>query len=161
MTDEDWMRLAIKAANQAGAISEIPVGAIVVHNEKVIGTGWNKPITTHDPSAHAEMIAVRQAAKYLENYRMIDCTLYVTLEPCPMCAGLLVHSRIKRLVFGASDYKTGCAGSIMNLVAHPSLNHQIEVEHGVLQSECSSMISDFFKRRRAEKKLEKESKFTK
>lgn len=152
---EYFMTLAMEAAKNAEAINEIPVGAVVVHNNKVIGTGWNQSITTHDPSAHAEMIAIKQAGQALKNYRTVDCTLYVTLEPCPMCAGLLVHSRVKKVVYGAPDYKTGAAGSIMNLLAHDSLNHQIEVEGGVLQEECSNMLSSFFKRRRAEKKANK------
>ncbi|GGF51951.1 tRNA adenosine(34) deaminase TadA [Alteromonas lipolytica] len=153
--DEDWMRHALMLAAKAEAMNEIPVGAVVVADGRIIGEGWNTPIADHDPSAHAEMKALRQAAKAVENYRVIDATLYVTLEPCPMCAGLLVHSRINRLVFGAFDEKTGAAGSVMQLCQHPQLNHQIAVSGGVLASECGGVISAFFKRRRAEKKAAK------
>jgi tRNA(adenine34) deaminase len=145
-------------ADKAEQENEIPVGAIVVKNNKMIASGWNLSICTHDPSAHAEMLAIREAGKKLENYRMLGCTLYVTLEPCSMCAGLLVHSRIDRLVFGAHDLKTGSAGSIMNLVQHEGLNHQIEVTSGVLSQQCGQKISDFFKRRRKEIKALKKEK---
>ena len=152
MTDEEWMRHALMLAARAEAAGEVPVGAVLVKDQQVLAEGWNQMISTHDPSAHAEMIAVRQAGQQVQNYRLPECTLYVTLEPCSMCAGLLVHSRIKRLVFGASDYKTGAAGSIMDLVCHPKLNHQLEVTAGVLAEECSMMLSTFFQRRRAEQK---------
>ncbi|AWB69097.1 tRNA adenosine(34) deaminase TadA [Saccharobesus litoralis] len=153
------MQLALQEADKAEQINEIPVGAIVVCNDEVIATGYNQSITLNDPSAHAEMIAIRQAGQVVNNYRLVDCTLYVTLEPCPMCAGLLVHSRIKRLVYGASDAKTGCCGSIMDLVQHPQLNHQIDVTSGVLAQECGDKLSAFFKRRRKEiKALKKEQK---
>jgi len=153
--DERYMRRAIELAKQAESIDEIPVGAVVVADGKIIGEGYNQSITLNDPSAHAEMIAIRQAGKALHNYRMLDCTLYVTLEPCPMCAGLLVHSRIKRLVFASSDLKTGSAGSVFDLTNNDQLNHQIEVHDGVLANQCSTMLSSFFKRRRAEKKATK------
>ncbi len=115
-SDEYWMKKALAYANEAGNINEIPVGAVLVKDNQLIAYGYNRSITDNDPSAHAEMMAIREAGKALNNYRLIDCTLYVTLEPCSMCAGLLVHSRIKRLVFGAKDAKTGSAGSIMNLL---------------------------------------------
>jgi tRNA(adenine34) deaminase len=150
--DAYWMAHALSLADKAQALGEIPVGAVVVVNNQVIAEGWNQSITLHDPSAHAEMIAIRQAGQILKNYRMLDATLYVTLEPCPMCAGLLVHSRISRLVYGASDYKTGAAGSVMNLVVNPQLNHQIEVLGGVAEELCAKKISNFFKLRRAQKK---------
>ncbi|SEB03508.1 tRNA adenosine(34) deaminase TadA [Alkalimonas amylolytica] len=152
MTDEDWMRHAMRLAERAEQQGEVPVGAVLVHNGKVLGEGWNQMISQSDPSAHAEMQAVRAAAAALGNYRLLDTTLYVTLEPCSMCAGMLVHSRIKRLVFGASDYKTGAAGSVMDLVRHPQLNHQLEVTAGVLAAECSTQLSAFFQRRRQEQK---------
>ncbi|GGW52744.1 tRNA adenosine(34) deaminase TadA [Alishewanella tabrizica] len=152
LTDEDWMRHALRLAAKAEAAGEVPVGAVLVKDQHIIAEGWNQMISLHDPSAHAEMLAVRAAGRVQQNYRLPDCTLYVTLEPCSMCAGMLVHSRVKRLVFGARDYKTGAAGSIMNLVNHPKLNHQLESEGGVLESECSAMLSAFFQRRRAEKK---------
>ena len=153
--DQHFMRQAMKLASQAEALGEIPVGALVVANGVIIGQGYNQSITLHDPSAHAEMIAIREAGKALTNYRLLDCTLYVTLEPCPMCAGLLVHSRINRIVYAADDLKTGAAGSVFNLVANDKLNHQIVVTKGVLAEECSAMLSNFFKRRRKEIKAKK------
>jgi len=153
--DQYWMEQALVYAKQAEQLDEIPVGAIIVKNNQLISAGYNRSITDNDPSAHAEMIAVREAGKVLNNYRLIDCTLYVTLEPCSMCAGLLVHSRIKRLVFGAADAKTGSAGSIMNLLQEPRLNHQVEITGGVLETQCAETISSFFKRRRAQIKAAK------
>ncbi|OUS32691.1 hypothetical protein A9Q98_01135 [Thalassotalea sp. 42_200_T64] len=158
LIDEDFMRQAMLLAEKADLEGEIPVGAVLVANEKVISEGWNQSIQLHDPSAHAEMQAIRQAGPQVENYRMLDCTLYVTLEPCPMCAGLLVHSRIKRLVYGASDLKTGSCGSVFNLTNSDKLNHQVEVTSGVLKDECSTMLSAFFKRRRNEKKAAKKAR---
>ena len=152
-SDEYWMMQALKLADQAEAEGEIPVGAIVVQDNTIIAQGWNRSICTHDPSAHAEMLAIRNAGQHLKNYRMLDCTLYVTLEPCSMCAGLLVHSRIKRLVYGADDAKTGAVNSVVNLVQHPQFNHQIEVTSGVLAQECGNKLSAFFKRRRKEIKV--------
>lgn len=146
------MQHALLLAQKAEQIDEVPVGAVVVCQDTIIGEGWNQSISQNDPSAHAEMIAIRQAGKYLNNYRLINCSLYVTLEPCPMCAGLLVHSRINRLIYGAADAKTGSAGSLFNLVGHEKLNHQIEVTNNVLADECSTLLSAFFKRRRQEKK---------
>lgn len=143
---------ALLLANKAEQQQEIPVGAVLVRGDQIIGEGWNQSITLHDPSAHAEMMAIRQAGLHAQNYRLIESTLYVTLEPCPMCAGLLVHSRINRLVFGAADYKTGAAGSVMNLLEHESLNHTLDICGGILADQCADKISSFFKRRRAEKK---------
>lgn len=148
-----FMQKAYELAQQAEQHDEIPVGAIVVYQGKIIGEGFNQSIMLNDPSSHAEMNAIRQAGTYLNNYRLLDCTLYVTLEPCPMCAGLLVHSRIQRLVFASPDLKTGAAGSALNLTDNPQLNHQIDVKSGVMQEKCSQLLSDFFKRRRKEKKL--------
>ena len=152
--DEDlyFMQHAFKLAQKAQQYNEIPVGAVVVHQGKIIGEGFNQSIMLNDPSAHAEMLAIRQAGKHLQNYRLLDCTLYVTLEPCPMCAGLSVHSRIKRLVYASSDLKTGAAGSIFNLACNEQLNHQIDVTGGIMHTECSQLLSSFFKRRRNEKK---------
>ncbi|MEP0356233.1 tRNA adenosine(34) deaminase TadA [Paraglaciecola sp.] len=150
--DTKWMRHALTLANNAQSQGEIPVGAVLVQEGNIIGQGWNQSITLHDPSAHAEMMAIREAGQTLKNYRLINSTLYVTLEPCSMCAGVLVHSRIQRVVYGASDFKTGAAGSIMNLLNDERLNHQIEVTKGVLGDECGAMLSDFFRTRRAEKK---------
>ncbi|MCO4798262.1 MAG: tRNA adenosine(34) deaminase TadA [Colwelliaceae bacterium] len=153
--DEKFMAVAIELAKKAESYDEIPVGAIVVSDGEIIGEGFNQSIMHNDPSAHAEMIAIRQAGKNIENYRLLDCTLYVTLEPCPMCAGLLVHSRIKRIVFGAVDLKTGSAGSVFNITNTEKLNHQITVTTGVLAEKCSALLSNFFKRRRKEKKAKK------
>ncbi|WP_440053949.1 tRNA adenosine(34) deaminase TadA [Pseudoalteromonas sp. T1lg65] len=156
--DEYWMEQALQYADKAELQNEIPVGAVVVKDQQIVGIGWNRSISEHDPSAHAEMVAIREAGKTLNNYRLVDCTLYVTLEPCPMCAGLLVHSRVKRVVFGASDEKTGAAGSIMNLLQDPKLNHQVEVTSGVLAERCGNKLSAFFKRRRKEiKALKKQA----
>jgi len=156
-TDQYFMEQAFKLAQQAEQNNEIPVGAVVVYQGKIIGEGFNKSIMLNDPSAHAEMLAIRQAGKYLNNYRLLDCTLYVTLEPCPMCAGLLVHSRIKRLVYASPDLKTGAAGSTFNLVCNEQLNHQVLVTGGILKIQCSQLLSTFFKRRRAEKKQQRKS----
>ena len=150
--DLHFMQQAFLLAQEAEQHDEIPVGAVVVYQNKIIGRGFNQSIMTNDPSAHAEMLAIREAGQALNNYRLLDCTLYVTLEPCPMCAGLLVHSRIKRLVFASPDLKTGAAGSALNLTNHEQLNHKIDVTKGVMQNECSHALSSFFKRRRAEKK---------
>jgi len=159
-TEEDimWMRHALTLADKAESIGEVPVGACVVLNGELIGEGFNTPITDNDPSAHAELRAVKEAAAAVQNYRLIDATLYVTLEPCSMCAGMLVHARVKRLVFGAKDAKTGAAGSVMNLLQHPALNHQLEVVSGVLADECANKLSDFFRKRRKEIKAAKKAK---
>ena len=159
-TEEDimWMRHALTLADKAESIGEVPVGACVVLNGELIGEGFNTPITDNDPSAHAELRAVKEAAAAVQNYRLIDATLYVTLEPCSMCAGMLVHARVKRVVFGAKDAKTGAAGSVMNLLQHPALNHQLEVESGVLADECANKLSDFFRKRRKEIKAAKKAK---
>jgi len=157
-TDEEWMQHAITLAGKAEAAGEIPVGAVVVLHNEIVGEGWNQSIMNHDPSAHAEMLAVRAAGAKLGNYRMLDATLYVTLEPCAMCAGVLVHARVKRVVFGATDLKTGACGSVMDLARHATLNHQLQVDGGVLAAQCAQQLSDFFKRRRAEQKALKQAK---
>ncbi len=149
--DEDWMRQALALAEEAALDGEVPVGAIVVKDGRIIGQGRNAPIGQHDPSAHAEIQAMRNAAQTLGNYRLVDCTLYVTLEPCAMCAGAIQHARIARLVYGASDPKTGCCGSVINLMAESKLNHHCTVLGGVLADDCGEMLSAFFKRRRTEK----------
>ncbi len=150
-----WMRHALKLAAIAESQGEIPVGAVLVKDDEVLGEGWNQSITLNDPTAHAEVMAIRDAGAKVDNYRLVGATLYVTLEPCPMCAGALVHSRVEQLVFGASDLKTGAAGSVMNIVEHPKLNHQLTLIKGVLQQECSETISSFFKKRRQQKKQDK------
>ena len=156
--DVKWMRHALALADRAEAIGEVPVGACVVLNDEVIGEGWNTPISDNDPSAHAELRAVKDAAQHIQNYRLVDSTLYVTLEPCSMCAGMLVHARVKRVVFGAWDAKTGAAGSVMNLLQHPALNHQVDIQSGVLADECATKLSQFFQKRRKEIKAAKKAK---
>ena len=150
--DKRFMSMAMEMARKAEAVGEVPVGAVLVKNGELVSAGFNYCIGLHDPSAHAEMQCLRQAGKLLENYRLLNTTLYVTLEPCAMCAGAMVHSRIERLVFGAKDEKTGAAGTVIDLVRHPAFNHQLRVSDGVLADECSEQLSQFFRRRRKEKK---------
>ena len=142
------MQMALDLAKQAAALGEVPVGAIVVKDNVVIGRGSNAPIGLHDPTAHAEIMAMREAAAYLGNYRLVDCSLYVTLEPCAMCSGAMQHARIAKLIYGASDPKTGACGSVINLMAEPKLNHHTEVVGGVLALECGAVLSEFFRQRR-------------
>jgi len=148
MTDQQYMQLALALAAQAAEAGEVPVGALVVKDGKIIGRGYNAPISCHDPSAHAEIRALREAAQAIGNYRLVGCTLYVTLEPCAMCAGAIQHARIARLVYGASDPKTGACGSVVNLMAETRLNHHAEVVGGVMAPECGGMLSAFFAARR-------------
>lgn len=152
MTDEDFMHEALRLAEQAEKMGEVPVGAVVVKDGQIIGRGYNSPITLHDPSAHAEMQALRAAALALGNYRLIDCELFVTLEPCLMCAGAIMHARVARLVYGASDFKTGACGSVVDTFAQPSWNHHTKVYGGVLAQQCGDTLSRFFAMRRAQKK---------
>ena len=146
--DEYWMRQALAAAQAAAARGEVPVGAVVVRQGQLVATGGNAPIQDHDPTAHAEIAALRAAARQLENYRLDDCELYVTLEPCAMCAGAMLHARLKRVVFGASEPRTGAAGSVINLFADPALNHQTQLVGNVLASECGALLQSFFRVRR-------------
>lgn len=146
--DEHFMRLALMEAERAAAAGEVPVGAVVVREGEVIGRGHNQPVGTHDPSAHAEMQALREAAARLGNYRLDGCTLYVTLEPCAMCAGAMLHARLPRVVYGAADPKTGAAGSVVDLFAEPRLNFHAEVTGGVLAEACGALLSGFFAARR-------------
>jgi tRNA(adenine34) deaminase len=148
VTDEDFMRQALALARKAQEEGEVPVGAVVVLDERVIGEGWNRPISASDPSAHAEIQAMRAAAAARRNYRLIGATLYVTLEPCAMCVGAMFHARIRRVVFGAPDPKTGAAGSVVDLFSQNKLNHHALVEGGVLAAECGAMLSAFFASRR-------------
>lgn len=151
-TDADFMQIALQLAEEAAKEGEVPVGAIVVKDGVVIGRGYNRPITNHDPSAHAEIQALRDAAQTVSNYRLVDCTLYVTLEPCVMCTGAIQHARIARLVYGASDPKTGACGSVINLMAENKLNHHCEVFSGVMADTCGALLSQFFKHRRNQQK---------
>ena len=147
-TDEQFMQQALALARQAAAAGEVPVGAVLVRGGQVIGVGHNAPIADHDPTAHAEIMAIRQAAEKLGNYRLDDCELFVTLEPCAMCAGAMLHARLRRVVFGAADPKTGAAGSVLNLFAQERLNHQTQVQGGLLADECAALLQEFFQRRR-------------
>ncbi|WP_279387042.1 tRNA adenosine(34) deaminase TadA [Parashewanella spongiae] len=158
--DQHFMQQAMNMAEQAEAMGEVPVGAILVKNNEVIATGYNLSIGDHNPCGHAEILCLQNAGKALENYRLIDTTLYITLEPCAMCAGAIVHARVGRVVFGAKDEKTGAAGTVLNVLQHSSANHVVEVESGVLAEECGQQLSQFFKRRRKEKKLLKQQKQT-
>ncbi|MDK9704824.1 MAG: tRNA adenosine(34) deaminase TadA [Sulfuritalea sp.] len=148
MDDSDFMGLALDLAREAGATGEVPVGALVVWGGEVIGRGFNQPVGRHDPTAHAEIMALRDAATRMGNYRLPGCSLYVTLEPCAMCAGAIMHARIDRVVFGARDPKTGAAGSIIDLFAETRLNHHATIVGGVLAEECGSLLSSFFSARR-------------
>ncbi len=146
--DTYWMRRALTLAQQAAREGEVPVGAVLVKDGEMIAEGWNRPIAENDPSGHAEMRVLRAAGKTLENYRLPGTTLYVTLEPCPMCAGALVHARVARVVYAAADPRTGAAGSVFNLLQSDSLNHRCEVSGGVLAEESGALLQEFFKRRR-------------
>ena len=152
--DHVWMRTALELARCGGESGEVPVGAVVVKDGQIIGRGYNHPISSHDPTAHAEIMALREAATHLQNYRLNDCTLVVTMEPCVMCAGAILHARIKRVVYGAREYKTGAHGSVLDVFAEPRLNHHCEVQGEVLAGECSALISGFFEARRQAKKAE-------
>ena len=147
-TDERFMARAIEAARRAEAMGEVPVGAVVVAGGEVIAEGANQPIAAHDPTAHAEVVALRAAAERLQNYRLVDTTLYVTLEPCCMCTGAMIHARVQRLVFGATDPKSGAAGSVFALTQDPAHNHRLEVTGGVCAEECAAMLQSFFRARR-------------
>ena len=149
MHDEAFMSMALDLARQAADAGEVPVGAVVVCQGEVVGRGFNQPIGRHDPTAHAEVVALRDAASRLGNYRLPGCELFVTLEPCMMCAGAMMHARIERIVFGAPDPKTGVAGSVLNLFDEARLNHHARIEGGVLADACGRMLSDFFAMRRA------------
>lgn len=151
--DQRWMARAIELADQGAALGEVPVGAVVVVDGQVVGEGFNQPISSHDPSAHAEVVALRQAAQAQENYRLPGATLYVTLEPCTMCSGALIHARIGRLVFGASEPKAGVVASQAQLLASPWFNWRVDVCGGVLAQRCSEQLSAFFAQRREQKKL--------
>jgi len=151
MSDDHFMREALALAQQAEALGEVPVGAVVVKNDVIIGRGYNQPIAAHDPTAHAEVVAMRDAAARTGNYRLVGCELYVTLEPCVMCAGAIMHARVGRVVYGAADPKTGACGSVVDLFSNPKLNHHATVVPGVLTDECSARLRTFFSQRRLDR----------
>ncbi len=148
MSDKNWMQRAIELAQKAGAQDEVPVGAVVVYKDQIIGEGWNQPVSSKDPTAHAEIMALRDAGKKMGNYRLPDASMYVTLEPCVMCAGAIIHARLGKLVYAVEDPKTGACGSVFNLLQTDELNHRVEVERGILADKCQSLIQTFFKKKR-------------
>jgi len=158
INDEYWMRYALAMAQCAALENEIPVGAVVVLNQQIIGYGWNRAISQHDATAHAEIMAIRRAGQTVGNYRLLEATLYVALEPCFMCAGALIHSRLKRVVYAAQDTKTGAVGSMLNLLQYPGVNHFVMAEGGCLADTCSQLLSDFFRYRRWQQKNIKQCK---
>ena len=143
------MEEALREAQRALALGEVPVGAIVVHVGRIIGRGCNRPISSHDPTAHAEILALREAGDAIGNYRLLDCDLYVTVEPCAMCAGAITHARIRRLIYGAEDPKAGAVHSMFQVLNHPKLNHQVEAVSGVLAARCMDLLQTFFRERRS------------
>ena len=149
MTDDaKWMQRAFELAQKAKEQDEVPVGAVIVYENKIIGEGYNQPISSNDPTAHAEIVALRQAGQTLNNYRLPDATMYVTLEPCAMCAGAIVHARLAKLIYAADDPKTGACGSVFNLLQTNELNHKVEIEKGLMEEESRTMLQDFFKAKR-------------
>ncbi|NHN33791.1 nucleoside deaminase [Paenibacillus sp. S3N08] len=147
----DYMQAAIEEARKAEQLLEVPIGAVVVWQDQIIGRGYNLRETTRDPLAHAELIAIKQASDYLQAWRLLECKLYVTLEPCPMCAGAIVQSRIPQVIYGTVDPKAGCAGTLMNLLQEERFNHRVDVISGVLQAECSLLLTQFFRKLRSQK----------
>jgi len=147
-SDELWMEEALRAAQQGFGMGEVPVGAVVVRHGKVVGRGWNRNLSDCDPTAHAEIVALREAAAMVGNHRLEDCELFTTIEPCAMCAGALVHARLQRLVYGADDPKAGAVHSVLQVLNHPSLNHRMEVCGGILAGKCAGLLQEFFKCRR-------------
>lgn len=148
LTDEFWMSFALAEARQAATVGEVPIGAVIVRHDEIIGRGHNEPIRSCDPTAHAEIIALREAARRIENYRLTDATIYVTIEPCAMCAGAIVNARIQRLVYGATEPRQGAVDSIFQICTNSSLNHQVEVTAGVKEEECKALMQTFFQARR-------------
>jgi tRNA(adenine34) deaminase len=147
--DELWMREALRAAQRALELGEVPVGAVVIHKGNIVGRGFNRNLADSDPTAHAEVVALREAGAALGNHRLANCDLFVTIEPCAMCAGAMVHARIRTLVYGAEDPKAGAVHSAMHVLNHPALNHRVEVRRGVLAGQCAELLQEFFRSRRA------------
>ena len=154
--DEKFMKEAIKQAKKAEAIGDVPIGCVIVHDGKIIARGYNKRNRDKTVLAHAELLAIQKASKKVNDWRLEDCTMYITLEPCQMCAGAIVQARIPKVVIGAMNPKAGCAGSVLNILQIDKFNHQVEIERGILEEECSQMLSDFFKELRRRKKGDKE-----
>jgi tRNA(adenine34) deaminase len=152
ISDEFWMEEALRVAQRALDAGEVPVGAIVIRAGKIVGRGWNRNLTDVDPTAHAEILALREAGARVGNHRLGDCELFATIEPCAMCAGAMVHARLKRLVYGADDPKAGAVQSVLQVLNHPQLNHQMEVSRGVLGARCAELLQSFFRKRREEQK---------
>ena len=150
--DELWMEEALREAQRALEAGEVPVGAVVVCKGQIVGRGFNRNLLDEDPTAHAEIVALRHAAKSVGNHRLLECEMYATLEPCPMCAGALVHARLRRLVYGADDPKAGAVHSVLPVLNHPALNHRMQVEGGVLAGRCAELLQSFFRGRRAEQR---------
>ncbi len=150
LSDERWMEEALREAQRALALGEVPVGAVVVSEGRIVGRGCNRPLSTNDPTAHAEILALREAGTTIGNYRLLDCEIYVTVEPCSMCAGAITHARIRRLIYGAEDAKAGAVHSVLQVLNHPKLNHQVEVSSGVLAARCMHLVQSFFQERRSE-----------
>jgi len=148
VSDERWMEEALREAQRAAAAGEVPVGAVVVSEERIVGRGGNRNLADNDPTAHAEIVALREAARAVGNHRLPDCEMFSTIEPCAMCAGALVHARLRRLVFGADDPKAGAVRSVLQVLNHPRLNHQMEVTAGVLAARCSELLQSFFEEKR-------------
>jgi tRNA(adenine34) deaminase len=150
LSDEFWMEEALREARRALVLGEVPVGAVVVNDGRIVGRGCNRPLSTNDPTAHAEILALREAGPAMGNYRLLDCDLYVTVEPCSMCAGAITHARVHRLIYGAEDAKAGAVHSMLQVLNHPRLNHKVEVSSGVLAAQCMALVQSFFRERRAE-----------
>jgi tRNA(adenine34) deaminase len=149
-SDELWMHEALRTAQRALDIGEVPVGAVVVHHGRIVGRGFNRNISDSDPTAHAEVIALREAGRAVGNHRLVDCELFVTIEPCAMCSGAIVHARVRRLAYGADDRKAGAVHSVMRVLNHPALNHQLEIRGGVLAGQCAGLLEEFFRARRSQ-----------
>ena len=147
-SDELWMEEALREAQRALALGEVPVGAVVVQDGRIVGRGCNRPLSANDPTAHAEILALREAGQAVGNYRLLDCDLYVTVEPCAMCAGAITHARIRRLIYGAEDAKAGAVHSMLQVLNHPKLNHKVEVSSGVLAARCMDLMQTFFREKR-------------
>ncbi len=148
LSDELWMEEALREAQRALALGEVPVGAVIVRDGRIVGRGCNRPLSANDPTAHAEILAIREAGQAVSNYRLLDCDLYVTVEPCAMCAGAITHARIRRLVYGAEDPKAGAVHSMLQVLNHPKLNHNVEVSSGVLAARCMDLVQTFFREKR-------------